>query len=784
MTSSRHADARGALLAAAVVLLLFASRYAARPEDFWRNDFQLLHLPASRDVARAWSHGEAPLLISPASAAPLAAEFQSGVFSLFVTACNLAVWAFHPGPVAAAALLSGIHLAVLAAGAFRLARRRGLLVPLALMVAMVTSLNGYMLIWAATDWYPALTSFAWLPWFWWSAEPAAGGRLVPGWIVTGGFLYLLISAGWPYAVLAAGVLTVSILARFHAGPESKAILISLAKAWALGLALAAPALLMLVEWYLASNRFAAPGHAWWAWTVPPAAWLGLGLPSFHSIWITYEGPLLRSAMEMEGALVPLAGVLAGLGATGLRFLRSCRWEVVLVGLTGALATLNGFGPFSWSFRWLPLFHLAFALLGGLGLQAATAGSRRRGTYRLFALPGVGAAFFVAAAWLADIADRRATVHGFALAGASLLLLGGWAAAGWRRRSASVLAAPWVVATSLALSWLTIPFAGTVPRWRFGKETLDATPLDPARRYVSLYSGRDAMPPLPLPPVAAGTLDGRGEALRIGNTPQLAGLDFLNGYSAFVHRGLHDVTGLELMGCFDEPGLERILAAETGTEGLLAYAAVDGLLLPHRLASAVPGLLQHGWRPTAANISDVIDLERPPQPRVRSLRSLEVVADGREVSRRLAVRPRGMPPAISSTAESSLSVGVHDFVAARVTLIEEGRNSTTVRVAVPRGDAEALVLFARIWFPGMRASLAGRELPVERIASVFPAVRVPPDASGRLELIYRPRLLQVGLAIAALGLISAAIAAVRAAATPHGRCGSAASPTSPADIPSR
>src|SRR5262249_19086692 len=138
----------------------------------------------------------------------LAAEFQNGVFSVFLTGCNILLFRSGlPLPLIAAAL-STIHLAVLAMGCFRLARGRAVSPDLAYLVAFVGALSGWIFLWGGTMWFPALASFAWLPWFWWAVEWAdeewhGWARFVPA----GLFLYLITTAGWPFTVLMAAIIS-------------------------------------------------------------------------------------------------------------------------------------------------------------------------------------------------------------------------------------------------------------------------------------------------------------------------------------------------------------------------------------------------------------------------------------------------------------------------------------------------------------------------------------------------------------------------------------------------
>src|SRR5207248_6460529 len=133
------------------------------------------------DIARSWSEGQWPIL-SPYSwvCGNLAGEFQYGVFSLFVNAAVILIWKFPLTFPQQAAALSIAHLVVLAIGAFLLGRGRGFSVALSIFVALIAALNGWIICWAASDWFGALGAFAWLPWAWWGLEKSAAAAVLSG----------------------------------------------------------------------------------------------------------------------------------------------------------------------------------------------------------------------------------------------------------------------------------------------------------------------------------------------------------------------------------------------------------------------------------------------------------------------------------------------------------------------------------------------------------------------------------------------------------------------------
>jgi hypothetical protein len=101
--------------------------------------------------------------------------------------------------------------------------------------------------------------------------------------------------------------------------------------------------------------------------------------------------------------------------------------------------------------------------------------------------------------------------------------------------------------------------------------------------------------------------------------------------------------------------------------------------------------------------------------------------------------------------------------ANITGIAAGRNFVSVSVDVPAGQHPASMAFSRPFFPGYRARINGRSLPVSSERNLIPLVEVPGGTQGRLTLYYRPDWLIYGgaIAIASAGVwIVCAILALR------------------------
>ncbi len=738
----------------------------------WNDDFQTYQLAMFRDIARSWQEGEFPLL-SPYSwqAGAIAGEYQCGVFSVFLTSCVVLVfWMGLPLHLAAAAL-SIIHLAVLGAGTFRVGRRRGLSPDLALLAALIASLSGWIMVWGAKAWFPALATIAWLPWCWWGLERALdrGGpmRFFPAAF----FLYLLIAAGWTFAVLMGMVLSLWLVLQVWWQSKRFRAPWPVLAAWLTGLGLAAPAWLMLVEYVHHTVR--GQNHPLalnWDWLAPLAGLPSLVFPPFYTEWRVFQGwTKPHQGVELTGGLVPVAVLLATIFRTGLKPFRRHGWVAGLCLLALVLALAPSPGNFQWSFRWLPFFFLTLGILTGhllqelrgaaastpAGLPFARGGEQSPPPLAKGGPGGVDhnpeiapwALVLVVVVWsLTAIWDPTASTvrHGLFLVGLTFA----WAALERRLPASFNLRRALPAAVFLGSTWIAyaqaFPFL-EVPVWQV-QQALAQTPLSAKVRYLSVYSWphildvdhRRVMRPI----------EGRGENLFPSNFSLYSGVEFVNGYSPMLPRELTDLLHFGPHGflCEDPEDdldfLRRLLLQETRPGGLLELFGVDGLILAEQYVGYAPDLEEAGWR-REATFPDGTVWHRivPCRTQVRS-HGRAVLTHARKFALdRTREEPAG-PWVLYSEGEEK-PPQTRDFANAAIKLIGEARCRVTVEVVNPDPFREALIAFTRPWYPGYKASFNGQPLAVERLAMVLPAVRLPPESSGVLVLEYRPMSLVAG-----------------------------------------
>ena len=726
-------EARRTFAAALLVIALSMVLYAIHPPFFVKDDFQLQYLPGSREVARAWMDGEFPLLSRYSwLCAGLGAEYQFGVFSIVRLLLDLVVWLLPLSLTGRGAFLFIAHAAIAAAGGYRLGRSYDASPSNAYVVALVAGLNGWILWWGTT-WFPAIASFAWLPWYWLALRGIARGHRW-SWIGAPFPLYLLIASGWPYSVaMAAAVAAMNFFAAL-ARRQWRAASIMVASS-TLGLMLAAPAVLMLLEYWPATARTTVATLVDPSWFVPLPAMFGFVLPSFSVLWPVFVGWYPHAAVELLGAFVPLAGIAA---AFRRDFLRRYAPELTLSFVLLLLILMRSAGPFRWSFRWLPLVLLLLAVIGAAGVELA----RKRA-----ALCGAILIAITVAATLLIGHDRALTLTHAAIIGALCLLWYFFDA----RLGAFMPAA--IASVMIVLTFVAYSHRSETPRWEYDQALLSPGPFDPTRRYLAMYDLDVIARQDQWDRYSIGT----NVELRPGNIPMFAGVEFINGYSPLGLTAMINVFMADTHGPIDVERAEMLLARESGRNQLLHHLGVDGLVVPEPLVRKhAPLLARNGWRPVA-RVGPCIVLHRE-QPLREPLFFAALAFKARDEQQAYAAMFGRRTPHLPVVLLVPGAGRGERYGQREIADVEEGRNHTSF--VVRGGGPKALVVFRRPWLPGWRATIDGRPLPVLRAHMIMPAVEIPANAAGEVRLVYRPRALFRGGALAALALLILGVGAMR------------------------
>jgi hypothetical protein len=694
----------GAFLAGVIVLVFCLLLLWHNPLFFWNDDYELSVLPVFADVARSWSQGQWPIL-SPYSwvCGNLAGEFQYGTFSFFVNAAVVLIWKFPLTFPQQTAALSIAHLFVLAVGAFLLARDRRFSLPVSILVALVASLNGWIICWGATDWFGALGAFTWLPWAWWGAERALDTRRTKWrFLWPAAFVYLLVTGGFPYTVLMLLLLIAWLSIKSLVETRSILSILPMLFGVALGFGLSAPAWLALLDLVQGSARELQSAVAHWQWRVPPAALPAVILPSWTVQWTDFSSRSLpHTATELACGLVVPAVLIAGFAWRARLLVSRIKWDLILLLLVLLLCMTPTAGLFRWSFRWLPFFHLVLAVCAAEVLLAGLSS-------RLASIAALG---LVILTGIAALICHTIGSYGFPLLWILIGLAAVWFCLEFLLHNSEFRQWLPIVITFCAFlaTYICIPTNCGVPRYNFSQELLKSVPLDPQRLYLSVYPWAEltycmANKPQPV-----------GQTLRPGSTSMWAGLRFINGYSPIRAAGVAREFTTSIHGEINPDVGSNLLNRQAGPEGELALLGVDGIVVAREVnLTPHPGT---EWKlVVSTDEGNVFHRRGAPFARVRSVTSIDS-------------RPN------------------EQFVFATVAKIDDSRNRVQADVDVPNGNRSALFTFSRPYFRGYEARIANEKFAVTSYRGLFPVVEVPSGTRGRLTLSYRPPWLIWGSAVA-------------------------------------
>jgi hypothetical protein len=705
---SNRSELLGALSAGLLVVGFCLILLCHNPLVFWNDDYELSVLPVFVDMARSWSEGHWPIL-SPYSwvCGNLAGEFQYGTFSVFVNAVIILVWKFPLTFPQQAAAVSIAHLFALAVGAFLLARDRRFSIPLSIFVALVASLNGWIICWGASDWFGALGAFTWLPWAWWGAARALDSRRTRWrFLWPAPFVYLLVTGGFPYTVLMLLLLVAWLSIQSLVQTRNVFSILPLVVGVALGFGLSAPAWLALIDLVQGSARELQSAAAHWQWRVPPAALPGLILPSWTVNWTDFSSRNLpHIGTELACGLVAPAALVAGFIWNARQLVRRIKWELILLFVVLLLCMTPTAGLFRWSFRWLPFFHLILAICAAEVLRLKP-GSPTPATAAL------GLVFLTS---VAALVFHNAGSYAFPLTWIFIGLAAVWFCLEFLLRSSDWQSSVPVVITFCAFiaTYFCLPTNCGVPRYNFSQELLKPAPLDPQRIYLSVYPWAEltyAMTNKPQPV---------GQTLRPGSTSMWAGLRFINGYSPIRAAGVAREFATSIHGEINPDVGSNLLNNEGGRDGELALMGVDGIVVA-REVSIAPQPSSEWELVVSTDEGNIFHRRSAPFSHVRSVTSIDS-------------RPN------------------EQFVSATISQINDSRNFVNADIDVPAGDRSALLTFSRPYFRGYKARIGDQKLAITSYRGLFPILEVPAGTHGRLTVAYRPAWLIWGRA-ASIGCI--------------------------------
>jgi len=612
-----------------------------------------------------------------------------------------------------AAGVKGCFAVVLALGVYRVALAYGARPWWAAVVGAAMPFSGWVLYYDSATWVTSLFALAWTTQAWASGVRYARGQSGPVPVFI--FTYLALSIGYVHGAI--GIALVSGCVLVGEGVRSRSWVPAL-KVAVVAIAAALCGLLTFLPGYLTSsvtwrvmgtagvtnnNLLTAP------WSESLNAVIPTALPAIQG----FSGSQVQSSPVSYIAWFILPVLAFVDWARARRLGRELTGPLMLLGVMLVVtAGPSHLGAIRWPARMLPLLAVAVLVLVGVLVSRAVslAGWRRK---------AVIAILLAVVSVLRSASASPAGIGEFALWGLVLLALSGLVIA-LARRFGGVPAAGAVMVSILAVLWVQVgeyPSNLGVSQWHMPVSRSAAKAHFPSYQGVTLQLGQRA------PVKTLADAEATWRSLVFGNYPRTLGLSYVNSYSAVGHQRFSSLLCIRWEGGTCQNAKQHLFATEPTTGR--TYADLMGLdrvvLIKHAFPQAPAQGAPDGWQYVRNTNPLAWILERttprPAQPgRVVASPGVTVI---------------GAAPS-SDTAES-------------------------MTVTTPSGGS---VVFSRLLWPGYTATLDGRSVPVDSVAGVFVAVRLPAGThEARLALSFRPPGTTLGLGLAAGGgtLLTALVA---------------------------
>ncbi len=550
-------------------------------------------------------------------------------------------------------------------------------------------------------------------------------------------------------------------------------------AWAagaavLGLAVAAVQILPLAEYVPFSPRGGGGrGYAYaTSWSMPPEELLSSYVPQFIGVLERYWGrnPFKLHSDYLGAALL----VLAGLAAGARRRRGLLLFWLAAAGLA-VLVSLGGYTPFYHLWYLMPMMHLVRApAMVYFVVCLATATAAAIGVERLLEMPlvgpaasavgrymavwtvaAIGIALFATAGGLAGVARELAGPERYDAVSADVpaMLAGAWRSAlfvvaaaacvfAFARGRLSAAQVGWALVTVVAVDDWTV----VRPFFRFSPGAAQLYAADPTITYLQHLPRPGRVVALPLAPLAV-----QGDPVLEGD-----GLMMHDVHAVTGHQGNELETWVELAGAKSPSPAPRVTSAQfrhlTNTEYWLTNA---------ELPAVVPELGNLHVTRRVGPVTDAvgntvslyhIDEDNPPAwvagvvVKAAPSAILTTVLDARFDRRSAALFDSTLagPGATVTAPPVPLVLGVTTL------RYEPGHLTFRLDAAAPTGSA---LVVSENYFPGWKATVDGRGMPVARADYTFIGVPLPAGART-VDLIFRDAAFERGATVSVAALVAA------------------------------
>ncbi|KAA8877291.1 YfhO family protein [Nocardia colli] len=603
-----------------------------------------------------------------------------------------------------ATIVKLIFAIVLGLGVYRVCLEYGASAPWSAVAGVAIPFTGWLLFFDEASWYTAFVGTAWLVQAWASGVRYARGRSGP--IPTFVFLYLAISVQYIFPAVEAGLMigavAVGEVVYQRKWVPSLRLLAASACAALAGLATYLPsALSAKVTWrgtaQINNDQFL---------TVPWSESLNASLPSTlpaYSSWWGYVQPM--PVVYIAWFLIP------ALAFIDWRKARE-NWReftaIALVAIMGLMWTAGPgtIGPLRWPARVLPMVALGLLVLVCvlLGRYATFDGWRRR---------GVAAGVLIGLLFVRSFSAAPRELGWHVLAAVSVAALG--AAVVWLARTKGMAAACALTLVAVfPIAYVQVWAAQPTPMsWNLPENRSEMKAAFPDFHGTTLQLADRG----PIPP-AEKNLKGAYGSLVFGNYAKDLELTYVSGYTPNGHFWFGEMLCMRWDTSVCPDAFRRAFEVEPTTgRTIVDLMKVDRVVL------------QRSMYPDARN-----------QPAPDGWKWVDYPGHEQQIS--VLERVNGLISTRNGRVAATSGVVA--------TSVSESDMDSRVRV---NSDNGGQVVFARLGWPGYRATLNGRDIPIRVVAKTFVALDIPAGTkNGDLELSWRPPGWKIGAASILLGLL--------------------------------
>ncbi len=685
------------LAAVAIGLLVVAIPYLIDPRFFYLDDKQLQFIPYMTDIAAHLLQGELPFLsISTVFGGNYSIDWQHGVLNPVSLLSSLFAYSTDNLQLAGA-FVAATYFPLLSLAVFLLARNFGIAQGPALLFTTIIASNNFLLYWAGSSWHNHLVGVTWFAWAWFFLLHC-GKRYKLAPIGLAISTYLLLTSGFPHAALAAcTIMAVGIVKAFQKRNNRELLDVLVGGGSALLFAL--PSLLPAFFSLLYTDRGTGISNGTFL-TPGIGDYLMAGAPAYLPKLLFWE------EYDFDVPIFYLTWFFPFL----LLFIDFKKATQVIKRLTPIFAILiillvlgtgpESLGPVRWPFRYIPFVHIAagiilFSLLFHSGPLIIT---KKR------ILLAQGLVFLVAI--IATFESPR-YIGSFLSAFITAILLS-ISVTQYRQRGINsfigVLTLGILIFFGLTHAWL--PINPDVPD--YGAPTIRNNGIPVAMQDFKGYT-------LSLGPLIVSPQIKEGSELPLAASYISKGRYAFNGYSALGHKSLQK-----------ELCINRRTQTEC-PEGAIKWTELDEqtklpLLDLFRITRVTA---QYGmwWDEISSRLGPTWHSAGKGNEIETFERNTPITLPGT-----LSWHPQGM-----QVAETEPMKHQHESI------------------SIEKNAEGGQLIFARLFWPGYRATFNGKPLKVIAHRGFLVAVDLPPETTGRLDLWFRPPGLRLGLGFAGLGL---------------------------------